>query len=103
MNIFGGISLGLSAIAAVSNGYWLFTLIYELVTYTGDTNSIAFAFAAVFALVTMMCSIPIAVTNGIFLLLNIRKRSVRWLFWANVISLALTLTICIASGILILI
>lgn len=103
MNIFGGISLALAAIAVLANGIWMYELLYQVINYTGGLQGLAFGFAAVFAIITMIGSIPVFICGLVFLIMNANKKAEKWLFISTLVALALILVECSASTVLMLI
>ncbi len=87
MNILGGVTLGCSIIANLSQLLWTFWLTKEQITTGWGYPTDMEMFALVVWMTQILC-LPALILGAVYLILHIKKKSVKWLFVSNAVLLA---------------
>ncbi len=87
MNVLGGVTFGCSIVANLSQLLWTFWLTKEQISTGWGFPTQMEMFVLVVWFTQILC-IPALILGGVYLLLHIKKKSVKWLFVSNAVLLA---------------
>ena len=87
MNVLGGITFGYSIVANLTQLLWMFWLTKEQIEMGWGYPTGMDLFALVVWMTQIFC-FPALILGAVYLLLYIKKKSVKWLFVSNAVLLA---------------